>query len=977
MALLRHHRLAAAWILSVAASATTSPALAQASAEQQAKTATAEELVQRTAEFYSGLEKFSVDLTYEMSFAMAGQERQTYTDKRRVTVWRPNRLAVRPLGESDAEGEFVSDGTLLFASMPSMGRYVLLPAEQDIDALLEHDDSIAMGVAQIAVQLAGSKPLGDFADAEVEYKRLEAQEIDGVKCDGVEMSAEGGGFILWIEQGDHPIVRKYEWRMPQSEDADTLGVEMAAPVVSFSNWQIDPDLALEAFAYDIPEGLEPATSLMEGYMDELELELEMEEDAEDDEWPDPTGRIPQNENAITTREVAEQKLAYNRRTLVDAYREHGKHDPKWDDQAVELLEEMARHFSSTPGYKSHEEIIAMAEPVLAAGCDDPLVKYCYAALLQDSDDSPQAQQKAAELLQESYAGLKELDYPANRRLAAAKRVWIVLNKQKVDKKRLVEAWDNYLDEFADTIAMEVSEPEEIRQLHGAIVSACEHWGIEQYERLYKRVKPLESEHSFLVNMIGGAFHKTAAWEARGNRWASRVSEDGWQGFAEHMSEARICYEKAAEESDQPNATTAMISLAMASSDSPASEMRHWFDRTVEMQFDYLPAYQALLYGYLPRWHGNYSLMYQFGLECKNTERYDTSVPYVFCDALWRIANDSQNPSGIRSLNRPGLYENTHEVCGRYIQYYTDVSKDPDRVDWWGTVDFGFAYCTEHWNEAADILDQTGDVLNDDALSRFPLSAEQAIAEVRLRTSPRADELMPLLADRNQSSPQQHIRQLQELLGDESLHSSIRGRVRSQLQQLRWQSAFESGEAVSLAADDKLAGWEVVAGAWQSNSSGGLDGVSQARGVILRCEAQFGSEWELTGKWRYGKSPYAKWDAGVILFGGDTPLHSIMLNPTQGWAAAGPHQNLGDHHHPVKVSGKEVSFRLRVDNGVVAFWVDGEQIINNESLSGWQTDQSIRLAIGANYNWAGAELSFEELVISPLDERMTGTAEAED
>lgn len=969
MPLLRCSRPALPWALFIAVACNAGSALAQEDADQPANGETAQELVERLTEFYKGLEKFSVDQTYEMSFTMEGQEEQTYTDKRRITVWRPNRIAVRPLGESDADGEFVCDGTLLFASMPSLGRYVLLPAESEMDALLEHDASMALGVASVAGQLAGSHPLGDFEDAEVTYKRLETNEIDGVQCDGVEISAEGGGIVLWIERGEHPLVRKYEWKMPQAEEAEVLGMGMTMPVISFDNWQVEPDLTLEAFAYDIPEGLEPATSLMEGYMDELELdlELEMEEDAEDDEWPDPTDPIPQNEEAITTREVAEQKLAYNRRTLVDAYREHGKHDPKWDEPAVELLEEMARHFSSTEGFKSREEILDLTKPLLNLGCDDPMVKYCHAAMILGTDRTKAGRQQALDLFQESYVGLKDSGYPANRRLACADSAWEYLARKNADKQQIAEAWRNLLTEFPDTIAMQGADDVSVRDLYSLINNITEKWSPPQKAQVYEQVKPLASEHPFLVNMVGGDYHMAAAWAARGGGWASEVTDEGWQSFADHVAEARACYEKAAEEPGQPEAAAALIKVAMASSPTPAGEMRYWFDRAVEVQIDYAPAYVNLVFGYSPRWHGSFGLMYQFGLECKNTDRYDTSVPYKFCDTLWRIANDSQNSAGLTSLNRPGLYENTHEVCRRYIQHYTDVSEDPDRVDWWGTIDFGFAYCTEHWQEAAHILDQTGDVLHDDALSRFPLNGDQAIAEVRLRTSPRAGELGELLAEDAGDTSEEHLSRLESLADDESLHSSIRSRVRSQLQRLRWQSAFEAGKTVSLTADEDLSGWTVVTGTWQSNASGGLDGVSHTRGIIVRCETYFGNAWELTGKWRYGKSPYAKWDAGIIIFGGDRPLHSVTLNPTKDWVAAGPFGELDDYHRPLSISGEEVSFRLRLDNGVVSYWVNDEQVITDEELPGWRSDEPIKLALGARYRWAGSELSFRNLTIKPLDD----------
>jgi hypothetical protein len=60
-------------------------------------------------------------------------------------------------------------------------------------------------------------------------------------------------------------------------------------------------------------------------------------------------------------------------------------------------------------------------------------------------------------------------------------------------------------------------------------------------------------------------------------------------------------------------------------------------------------------------------------------RYDTDVPYEFCDAVWQIMRDDQNPLGNRYAQRPGLYQNVQRVCRGYVE-------GQDRnIAWWKTV----------------------------------------------------------------------------------------------------------------------------------------------------------------------------------------------------------------------------------------------------------------------------------------------------
>ena len=141
----------------------------------------------------------------------------------------------------------------------------------------------------------------------------------------------------------------------------------------------------------------------------------------------PLTSIPQSPRATTVADWAEASYAFNRRTLVDAYKQHGSRGDAWDEQAIELLEEVARHFSSIDGYAgkylNRNELVELAEPLINDGCDDPMVLYCYAALRGDEEQSKKTFNKIAPLLQKSRDGLIARGYPASRCYSAARRVW--------------------------------------------------------------------------------------------------------------------------------------------------------------------------------------------------------------------------------------------------------------------------------------------------------------------------------------------------------------------------------------------------------------------------------------------------------------------------------------------------------------------------------------------------------------------------
>src|SRR5207253_2896174 len=96
----------------------------------------------------------------------------------------------------------------------------------------------------------------------------------------------------------------------------------------------------------------------------------------------------------------------------------------------EFLDQMARYFSTslvnvqylpagtpTTAAEAHAQAIALGKAAIDAGCDDPLVVYCYGAVLQDSGKAAEAEP----LIFKAFDGLQAGDYPANRVWAAAAR----------------------------------------------------------------------------------------------------------------------------------------------------------------------------------------------------------------------------------------------------------------------------------------------------------------------------------------------------------------------------------------------------------------------------------------------------------------------------------------------------------------------------------------------------------------------------
>jgi hypothetical protein len=67
------------------------------------------------------------------------------------------------------------------------------------------------------------------------------------------------------------------------------------------------------------------------------------------------------------------------------------------------------------------------------------------------------------------------------------------------------------------------------------------------------------------------------------------------------------------------------------------DQRVWFGRAVAAQFDFVPAYESMLIGLMPRWGGSLAAQFAFAEALRQTARYDTPVPYLALQDLMRTA----------------------------------------------------------------------------------------------------------------------------------------------------------------------------------------------------------------------------------------------------------------------------------------------------------------------------------------------------
>ena len=270
------------------------------------------------------------------------------------------------------------------------------------------------------------------------------------------------------------------------------------------------------------------------------------------------------------------KLAeFDQRGCLDIYKKTGKHDPKWDADAVQYLIDAINRPSPQ---KDHEPLSAMehrGSEILAKGCDDGLVRYHYGKVQLDLGDRGGAEQS----FRAACTALPAQGYPPNILARAASEVCTLMTMQG----RKDEA-----DKFANIVASAAAEEFKTHLfskngqrdlLMGELAETGRYLDNTQHETIWKAAAAVSDADPVAVLFLEGEFRTKQAWHFRGGGFANTVTPEGWQGFEAELKKAKDCYTKAWEmDKTLPQAPAAMIAIAMGSAG--VDEMRTWFDRAV-------------------------------------------------------------------------------------------------------------------------------------------------------------------------------------------------------------------------------------------------------------------------------------------------------------------------------------------------------------------------------------------------------------
>lgn len=364
------------------------------------------------------------------------------------------------------------------------------------------------------------------------------------------------------------------------------------------------------------------------------------------------------EGTLLQKDIAAEERDWGTRLLLKPAQERWK-GQSWGDEATALVEAVLEQFE-----KDHVDDHALAplagrfRELLKKNPEDPLLLTFGAhAMFGEKEDWRETKPLLEKLL--ARGGLSG----AQEMMAVYVR-WLVAGLQDENTADLEVRWINALTRsLSDSSFDEASHTVLVRH-HVLTLELC---SLKRPEPLVNYSRSVEASKlpDWAKFTLRGVAEKELAWVKRSAGWAQDLNDQQVKGFAEHLKSARDLLGKASRlRPDRPEAAATMIAVAMGEG-MDLTELRAWFDRSVSAQFDYFPAYKALLWSYRPRWGGSHALMLAFGKACAATKRYDTLVPSRLMTAAMDVTEELGEPR--IAFRHPQVRQAMAEMSRGYLE----------------------------------------------------------------------------------------------------------------------------------------------------------------------------------------------------------------------------------------------------------------------------------------------------------------------
>jgi hypothetical protein len=648
--------------------------------------------------------------------------------------------------------------------------------------------------------------------------------------------------------------------------------------------------------------------------------------------PSASVQIPKGREARTGLSDRPARVAWGKRHLLDGYDRVGRRDPRWDAQAHRLIELSIPSLLGTGIEAPPEERIAAGRAAVAAGCTDPLVLYLLGRTVSMADPYSS---EPEHLFRQAVEGMKTVSYAR----ALARYPATALFRSYEERRESVGlrpplgavelAW------FEESLSDGSYAPDDDALLTWQLMNGA---SVLFVRRSNPGVSAAIDKAAWIDPWVklhfSGLAHLRAAWTARGRGFAKDVKPENWERFRALSALARRDLEESWRlRPDRPESAYEMIQVSV---DAPheGEGPRLWFDRTVQAQMDFTPAYETMWVLLLPRWGGSYEQMLAFGREALETGRFDTEVPAQLLYTVLRIRKDQRDKTagagGQPVFDRPETYPLLESMFEGYLK---EPSREVEKSRWealWAVV----ADRSGKPAEAVRHLQAVAYRLTPEAAFYVEEDDEAAAdfaTRVVLSASPTAKDAAAGDQRREAFDVEGALAAYRAALARDPSPQTAAALAR-RIVPLEQERRLASGEWVPfLPASADLAGWKTELGSWRLDPDGSLVGTAGSRGLLLVSDARVGPDFEIRGRMELVSSTNEFFQGGVA-FGypswksQDWMSFRIKRTADEGQVAYFSRHLYGPDSAPGRIAVPDANtFLVRVQGGQVSGTVNGVRI----------------------------------------------------
>jgi tetratricopeptide (TPR) repeat protein len=663
--------------------------------------------------------------------------------------------------------------------------------------------------------------------------------------------------------------------------------------------------------------------------------------------------------ATSSEEFNQARGQFNGESLLADYEAFGEQSSEWDTKVRTYFAEYTRSLSYAFEEGLLERLQPLGEELLDLGCSDPMVLYLRGHILHLSGRVAEARP----LLEQALTLLEASDYPPRYTFYAARRLEWISGEASDPPSLVFMLRERKKMKYLGQAAGDPHFANGNQRFY--LLDVLQLWdepcaNPNQTNVLIEELDAIPDLDPWIEHVVKGRYHVDLAWQARGGGWASTVTSQGWKLFAEELKTAETHLVEAHQlHPEFPEAATIMISVSMGGSGNVSP--RKWFDRAVTAQFDYRPAYMSLLWALRPRWGGSHEAMYDFGIDCLNSGRFDTEVPRFFLKVVWDIASEMDDWRA--AYRRPDTYRDMKV-------FFEGMLTEPRREaqqDYFKTVYGIVAWAAEESQDARRLFDELGDKADPAAFRGFLLDADSVIGDVYLRTGPRKEEYIAAEESFNTNQSIEALSLYEELLEETTDKPRARAVLQDRVAVLQMKKRFLDGDWVDILPDETFAGWEKRGGLWAFDADGSLKGTGRKADdqITLISTCDIPDNYEIRGK--VTASSFVGVILGCtktispeyVLFNLDSAREKVSLlkscgPPTIDCTKAIPETN---------------RFHLQVWNSQVTVYVNDEPIFVAEDVSNMASPRDGRIGLKSlAYHTEGYSIQYHTIELRRLTEK---------